>query len=124
MKNLIWTLLFLSVFVILTGFGIKQNLTNSNSKKDNIEVIFNRRLKFDDLVEIKNDLSEKGITLDFKKLEFDENGGLLVVYFKVDCNDGFSGSAGKSNLTNQCRFGFYRNYSNGSENPFGTGGIK
>ena len=126
MKNLMKTLIILLVFITATGFKINPEKAINNPKEGRIEVIFNRLLKFNDLVKIKLDLAEKGISLDFKKLEFNENGGLLNISFSVDCNDGFSGNGAKSNLTNQSKYGFYRDYTKG--NPaslaFGTGEIK
>jgi hypothetical protein len=118
MKSFIRILLIFLPLVILTSFVHKQD------QKENVEVVFNRTLKFDDLVSIKNELADKGITLEYKKLEFDENGGLITIYFKVDCNDGFKGSAGKSHLTNQSKIGFYRNYLESSKEPFGTGDLE
>lgn len=118
MRALVKAFIVLFSIIVLAGF------ISDKECKDKIEVVFNRTLKFNNVVEIRNDLSEKGITLDYQKLEFDEDGGLLTVYFKIDFNDGFSGAAGKSNLTKQSKFGFYRNYADDSEEPFGTGDIE
>lgn len=124
MKKLIKTLPILIVFVIVSGFGIKHISKGENAKENRIEVVFNRTFKFNDLVKIKLDLAEKGISFYYKKLEFDENGGFINIGFKVDCNDGFSGSAQKSNLINQSKYGFYRDYSEDANSPFGTGVIE
>ncbi len=70
--------------------------------------MFNRKLDFNDIVKIKLDMSQKGIVLDYKKLQFDEYGKLILINFSVDCKDGFSGSASNDQLRNQSRFGFYR----------------
>ncbi|MEO7209852.1 MAG: hypothetical protein ABIY35_02815 [Chitinophagaceae bacterium] len=48
---------------------------------------------------------------------------LLSMPFFWFCYDGFSGSAGEVNLSNQSRVGFYRDYTPGTKLPFGTGGI-
>ena len=80
-------------------------------------------MKFNDLVKIKLDLAEKGISIDYKLLEFDENGGLKSLEFKVDCNDGVSGSAKNAKIYNNTNFGFFRDYSDSAKVPFGTGGL-
>jgi hypothetical protein len=92
-------------------------------KNDRIEVIFNRKTTFEQLVKIQSDLKNQNIDLKFSKLRFDETDGLLDIKFQVDCNDGFSGSAEDNNLSNQSRFGFYRDYSS-KKSPFGTGELR
>ena len=124
MKNSLTILLSMTLFIGVSSF-ITQNDSKQSSDKDRIEVIFNRHLEFNDLVKIKLDMSQHGIVLNYKKLEFDDNGKLIFIYFQVDCKDGFSGSAstGGEELTNQSRLGFYRDYSLDRGSPFGTGGI-
>lgn len=124
MNHLTKTLIILLVFITVSGFALSSVSNEKIIKEGRIEVIFNRLTKFNDLVKIKLDLAEKGITLEYKKLEFDENGGLLSINFNVDCNDGFKGSSQNLNLTNQNKFGFYRDYSKTSTSAFGTGNLE
>lgn len=114
----------LMLFIVMSGFEIMDPFEGRNVNENRIEVIFDRTLKFNDLVKIKLDLSEKGIVLDYNKLEFDENGGLKTIDFNVDFKDGFSGHAAKTPLTNQSKFGFFRDYAEGAVSPFGTGNIE
>lgn len=87
-----------------------------------LEVSFNASLDFDDLTKIKRELSKKNIQLDYEKLEFREDGKLFKIVFKVDCNDGFKGSA-QAELTGKNSYtGFYRNYDKTASSVFGTGG--
>ena len=123
MKNLSKVLSVLLVFFIASGFGSKTITGIINTEKEQIVVSFNRHLKFNDLVKIKLDLAEKGISIDYKLLEFDENGGLKSLEFKVDCNDGFSGNAKNTKIYNNTNFGFFRDYSDTAKVPFGTGGL-
>lgn len=95
--------------------------TNS-TKTDRIEVLFTRKMRFNDLVKIKLDMADQGISLDYQMLQFDAQGGLVSIAFYVDCHDSFAGSASNNSLTNQSRFGFYRDY-NSVSSPFGTGAI-
>jgi len=126
MKNLLSILMSLTVLFSASSFNIDHTSASLYKNQGRIEVIFNRHLEFNDLVKIKLDMSQHGIILDYQKLEFDEFGKLTFISFKVDCRDGFSGSAsnfGSIELFNQTRLGFYRDYTEGVESPFGTGGI-
>ena len=57
--------------------------------------------------------------IDYTSLEFDKNGGLTGIDFKVDCQDG---SAKAMPLPRDEKFGFFRDYSEGVDAVFGTGG--
>jgi hypothetical protein len=123
MKNLFKNLPILVVFVIASGFTLDAT-DNTREDKDRIEVSFNRKMEFNDLVKIKLDLAEAGITIQYRLLEFDDQGGLKSMDFRVDCNDGFSGSAKSTGIFNHTRWGFYRDYRANVESPFGTGGLQ
>ena len=122
MKQLFSVLLVATLFLSISSFSNKPDKSKL-PEKSKIEVVFNRHLDFNDVVKIKLDLSQKGIVINYKLLAFDENGKLKSIDFYVDCKDGFSGGASKSNLSNQSRFGFYRDYSKDANSPFGTGGL-
>lgn len=98
------------------------DLIDHTNKPSRIEVVFTRQMRFNDLVKIKLDLGDQGISLDYQSLAFDAQGGLAALSFRVNCNDGFSGSASNSSLAGGGTFGFYRDYSN-VNNPFGAGAI-
>ena len=70
----------------------------------------------------KTDLKKKNIMLDFVELKFDEKGKLSYIEFKVDCGDGFKGTAGSA-LNPTKPFGFKRDYEKGVERPFLIGTI-
>jgi len=122
MKQLFSVLLAATLFISASSFTNKLHRSKL-PEKSKIEVVFNRQLDFNDIVKIKLDLSQKGIVINYKSLAFDENGKLKSIDFYVDCKDGFSGEASESNLLNQSRFGFYRDYSKDTKSPFGTGGL-
>lgn len=123
MKNVLKTLPILVVFAIASGFTLDAT-ENRSEGKDRIEVSFTRKMEFNDLVKIKLDLAEAGITIQYRLLEFDDQGGLKSLDFRVDCNDGFSGGAKSTEIFNQTRWGFYRDYRKNVESPFGTGGLQ
>jgi hypothetical protein len=75
MKNLFKNLPILVVFVIASGFTLDAT-DNTREDKDRIEVSFNSKMEFNDLVKIKLDLAEAGITIQYRLLEFDDQGGL------------------------------------------------
>jgi hypothetical protein len=126
MKNVINSLpiagVFLCVFLVACGFALKSN--DLQKEEGRIEVSFNRKMQFNDLVKLKLDLAEAGLTLQYQVLEFDGSGGLKSLAFKVDCNDGFSGSATSNAIYNNTRWGFYRDYRPNIDSPFGTGALK
>jgi len=104
-----------------------ENLQNFVKINGRIQVAFTNELTFEGLISIKNDLNTIGITINYKKIEFDKNNQLLSINCEVDCNDGFKGafSIGSLNSINkEKRIGFYRDYSKESKSPFGTGLIK
>jgi hypothetical protein len=115
------TLLFASSLILFASFQMPSAAVSTENTR--IEIIFNQKLKFDDLVKIKSILAEKGITLDYQKLVFNEEKKLSEIDFKVDCQDGYSGSAAAKYLSNHTKFGFYRDYTPNVDSPFGTGDL-
>lgn len=97
---------------------------NADKSINRIEAVFTNSLTLDSLIRVKNELMNFGITINYKKLEFDEQNKLLEIFCEVNCNDGFRGSfgIGMMNAENKNkRFGFYRDYSKNTVSPFGTG---
>jgi len=123
MKQLFSLLLIGMLIISTTSFQVRIP-TNGQPRNDQtkIEVIFNGKLEFNDLVKIKLDLSQKGIVLDYRMIAFNREGKLKSIDFFVDCRDGFSGSADESDLTYTKGVGFYRDYAEGTTSPFGTFG--
>lgn len=89
-----------------------------------IEIIFNSNLQPDDLISIKKKLASNGITLTYKSFDFNENNGLIAISFDVDCNDGFKGGGEKKNITSKTKWGFFRDYAEDAESPFGIDTLK
>jgi transcriptional regulator with XRE-family HTH domain len=126
---------FLLIFLFVSIFNTKAQADNNYRQKsliiqrndDNsvkrVEAAFTHNLTFDSLVHIKQELQNIGITIHYKKIEFDVHNLLLSINCQVISNDGFSGSFGieKLNMLSDRRFGFYRDYSPKSASPFGTG---
>ena len=122
MKQLHYFILITALFIFISSFKYHDNKNlNDNS---NIEVVFNHKLSFNDIVKIKLDLSEKGITLTYRKLLFDENAKLISIDFYVKFNDGYGGSDAADNLTDQSRIGFYRDYSKNAKRSFICGNLE
>lgn len=119
MKLFISILLVSVMFLSLSSFTttVQQNVNDTSSK---IEIRFNHQLVFNDLANIKLNLAHKGITLEYKYLNFDEEGYLVAISFSVDCNDGMRGSADNYNVTNNSKIGFYRDYNKKAKSPFGV----
>lgn len=97
---------------------------NKDKSVNRVEAVFKRNLTLDSLVQIKNDLQKIGITLHYKKIEFDIHNLLLNLDCQVICNDGFSGSFGTGDLSirnRNERIGFFRDYAPNCKIPFATG---
>ncbi|MBU3822127.1 N-acetylmuramoyl-L-alanine amidase [Flavobacteriaceae bacterium XHP0103] len=104
-----------------------ESFITSVEKKGKIQVVFSNELTFDDLISIKRRMDSKGITINFKKVEFDEFNHLSAIEYEVDCNDGYAGSYSVSNLDSSNenkKIGFYRDYSENASSPFGLGPLK
>lgn len=109
------------------SYAKNENHQKSLKTKERIQVAFTNELTFENLISIKKNLNIKGITINYKKIEFDENNQLLSIHCDVNCNDGFKGSFSIDNLNTinkEKRIGFYRDYSKKSKSPFGTGILK
>lgn len=100
--------------------GLSIYLNNDGSTK-RIDVVYSNILTFDSLVDIRKTLSEKGITLEYERICFDERGGLAQIECKVNCNDGFSGGFSADSLTTEKWTGFSRDYSEKSKVAFCAG---
>ena len=123
MKQLHCLILLGILFISISSFK-EPNKNKSLNDNTNIEVVFNHKLSFNDIVKIKLDLSEKGIMLTYRKLLFDENAKLLSIKFYVKFNDGYGGGDESDNLTDQSRIGFYRDYSKNAKASFICGNLE
>jgi len=125
----------LSMFVFVSKLQAQQDnkniytsiITKYNSDKSisRIEVRFSTRLTFDSLVYIQNDLKLKGITVDYKTINFDEKGNLKEIYCHV--NTKLSGNSGAFGLNfsmpenKDRRIGFFYDFSKNAKPTFCTG---
>lgn len=124
MKNLLKTLPILLLFITFSAFNTNEKICETNTNGLKIEIIFNSDLQPEDLINIKKKLASNGITLTYKSFDFNENNELIAISFNVDCNDGFKGGGEKKNITSKTRWGFFRDYSEDAESPFGIGILK
>ena len=124
MKQFLKTSTFLRVLVLSLSFKTNDPTQALSFENDKLEVNFTRHLQFNDLVKLKLDLANRGISIDYVMLEFDEYKGLEAIKFTVDCNDGFSGGGKNLMVTNDSKYGFFRDYNENAETPFGTGKLK
>lgn len=71
----------LGLFAVL----LFSNFTNPTSSSDDkvIEIYFSNKLDIIDLSNIKKDLQQKGIKLDYKSLKFGEDGKLTQINYHV-----------------------------------------
>ncbi len=99
---------------------------NEDMSMSRIEVAFSSHLTFDSLVYIKSNLKAKGITINYKKIEFGNNNHLSAIVCEVDCNDGLGGGFGADSLDSKnkdTKIGFCRDYSKNAKAPFYSGSL-
>jgi len=130
MPLLMVVLLFVSIFNTAAQSMDIQNHNsliiqlNEDKSIKRIEASFTNNLTLDSLIQIKKDLQDRGITVHYRRLEFNTHNLLSSIDCQVICNDGFSGSfETKITQNKDRRIGFFRDYSPNSESPFGTGGL-
>jgi hypothetical protein len=116
------TLLIIGILLACSPLFSQEKYTEFVINKEIIEVNFNGKVKFEDLVQLKSELKNVGITLEYKELKFNDQNRLQDISFIVVSESGFSGSAKKRQLTNDDTIGFY-SYSQG-KGGFGTGDVK
>lgn len=118
-KTTAYSLLLICCFVIA---GQKLSAQN-NSKKENVEVVFNHKLKLEDVMKIKTDLVQKGMTLNYRKLVFDEQQLLTDISYEINCGDKYGGGDEVEHLTDASRNGFYRDYEHKTNKDFICGDL-
>ncbi|WP_375578544.1 hypothetical protein ABWH96_16155 [Marivirga tractuosa] len=74
-----------------------------------------------ELEKIKEDASKKGIDIEYENLQI-INGEIEAITLKVDCNDGYSGTASTTNMP-ESGIGFIRDYSANADAHFQMGKI-
>jgi len=102
-------LLLLPLFLVISSFTFLQ---------DNIYVEFTNKTTFDELIQTRTQLADKGITLNYRLIEFDAYKKLKALIIEVDCNDGFSGTGTSLQLYNQDKITFKRDYTKDAVVPF------
>lgn len=115
---------FLSATLIFFVFALQANDTDlePTQAKGPLEVSFDNTMQLKDLEKVKRYMKKKGITLRYKSLAFDEEGGLKSLTIKVDCHDGIKGSASTCELNG--RWGFFRDYREEAPVGFGIGTLE
>ncbi|MCS6930274.1 MAG: hypothetical protein NZM43_12365 [Saprospiraceae bacterium] len=109
---------FLSIALIFASF-----LSLQAQRVPKIEVYFQRYHSLQDLNNIQGELKAMGIQLEYEQIQFDEQGRLQGLGIRVDCKDGFSGSAYVSPVPEDLSFGFLRDYREHAAYPFLIGNI-
>lgn len=98
---------------------------NDDKTIKRIEARFSNRLTFDSLIVIKNDLKANGVTIDYKKMSFDEKGYLLEIGCHVKSNQNrASGSFGigfLNTINKDKKIGFFYDYSKDASPSFCCG---
>ena len=121
---------------LFSALGYGQNITAENTsfnsavgENEDIQIqnegvfivrIFKSTTK-SELEEFKSEGKELNIDIIYENLEY-INGEIEAITLKVDCNDGFSGTASTTNIP-ESGIGFIRDYREGADIPFVIGRI-
>jgi uncharacterized protein YxeA len=95
MKILLIIFTGMSLIFFTSGF-IKDDFTKTNG--DKIEVYFDNKLDFNDLVKMRIDLAKDQINVDYQALEFNDQGKLTSIKFKVTSEGRHCGSGASRDL--------------------------
>ncbi len=71
------------VSALTVSFSLANNLCVYHNSKDQLEAELTHDLKFTELEKIKEDLSKKGITIEYLSLQFGQNKNLNKVKLAV-----------------------------------------
>ena len=120
MKNL-----FFLFFILLLSSCSNNSETEYLISDEKVYLKVGTNTSEEELVKISTELlAERNITVDFQGSEFDDDGKLMYLNLKVDCNDGLRGSAKAEKVALMVsKYGFVRDYSEGSDVPFRVGSV-
>jgi hypothetical protein len=111
----------ISLLLLITILSPANSFSQKKPAEERVEIVFTHDLKYTDLIAIKQNLLEKGIFIEYRRLEFDKKKKLKKIGFFADCKDGYFGTASTSKLTSEKKFGFYRDYGENSTTHFYAG---
>jgi hypothetical protein len=117
------------IILVLVGILIlscsKELETKYSTDSEKAFLIITAKTTESELKKIASEFkTEKDIIIDFSKTEFSENGIIKTLNLKVDCNDGFKGTATISGVILKIKnAGFSRNYAENSKAPFMIGAM-
>jgi hypothetical protein len=122
MKKFIFICCSYLLLTLSFGFTAPDACITDTGKK--FQILFNKNTGFTELSLIQAECDKKGIRLTYKKIEYNEEGKLQSLSFRVDCKDGFSGAASTDRLMENSLFGFFRDYTENAKSPFAVGAIE
>lgn len=112
------------IAVLMLSFGCFFSLgaqDKTSFSTNRIDVVFDKNTSVEDLASVKEQLAERNISIKFSNISFTEKGNLKAIEFTVDCKDGFKGNSKIGNLlVDGSNLGFFRDYTEGIADPFGT----
>jgi len=118
------TLFFTICFITLLGCT-KEKQTQYSVNSEEVFLVVTENTTKEELVQIAAEFKERrNIDIDFSKSKFSDNGKILDLDLKVDCNDGFKGTTAGSSVSFRLNnYGFSRDYSPESKRAFHIGAM-
>lgn len=121
-SNIRYNMKYLALF-FCSFLSIALGAQNVIIEDDYVEATFNKKTTKQELSVIQKQLADEGIDIDFMQLEFNKRKKLRAINFKVDCNNGNSGSASSAKL-GLAPIGFFCDKRPGATPSFSIGSMR
>ena len=96
----------ISILILLVCMNFTTNNYDTKCSSEIIKVYFSHKQTFTELVELQSKLLKEEISLNFHLLEFDNNGYLTAIEFKVFSEGKYCGTGLSKSLSDERKFGF------------------
>ena len=121
MKSARALILVVALFLVSSGFTMQSY--KKHFSEDKTEVRFSHKQDFNELVKLKSDLAQKGIVVNYHLLQFDDNGKLKEIEFRVISEGIYRGTGISRVMTDESNFGFIIDRSPNAQFYFSVGNL-
>ena len=113
----------ISILILLVCMNFTTSNCDTKCSNEIIKVYFSHKQTFTELVELQSKLLKEEISLNFHLLEFDNNGYLTAIEFKVFSEGKYCGTGLSKSLSDERKFGFSIDKTPNAKPYFSVGNI-
>jgi hypothetical protein len=113
----------ISILILITSINFTPCQFEVKYSSNKVEVYFTHKQTFPELVELQSNLAKQDINLSYQLLEFDDNGYLKAIEFKVFSEGKYCGNGSSKALSDDRKFGFSVDKSPNAQPYFRVGNI-